>query len=192
VPRPGQTINNPISGETITFVRTAQDTGGKLVELAFAVTGGGAPPAAHVHPRQTETFAIHEGRCRVTRNGVEREHGPGEVVAIAPGETHTWVAVTDARMTVTLEPALRADEFFADLFALVNAGCVDAKGLPTPLHFAVLLDDYRDLVYLAGPPVSLQKAAMALLAKLGRTLDRGAPALRNRGHAPALTAAARQ
>jgi quercetin dioxygenase-like cupin family protein len=191
MPHSGQTIHNPISGETITFVRTAQETGGKFVELAFAVTGGGAPPAAHVHPRQTETFAIHEGRCRVTLNGVDREFGPGEVVTVAPGESHTWVALTDARMTVTLEPALRADEFFEDLVALVNAGCVDGKGLPTPLHFAVLLDDYRDLIYLSGPPVPLQKVAMALLAKLGRPLGRGAKALPDAAPARATAVVAR-
>jgi quercetin dioxygenase-like cupin family protein len=180
VPRTKQTISNPISGETITFLQTARDTGGKLVELGFAVAPGGAPPAAHVHPRQTETFAVSQGRCRVSVDGVQRELGPGEVVSVPPGASHTWAAVSELQMTVTLEPALRADEFFEDLFALANAGRVNRQGLPTPLHFAVLLDDYRDLVYLSGPPVGLQKAATAILAKLGRALGKGAKALPER------------
>ena len=106
-------------------------------------------------------------------DGVEREAGPGDLVAVPPGVKHVWAAVTDVRMTVTLEPALRTDEFFEDLFALTRAGFVDDKGLPTPLHFAVLADDYRDLVYLAAAPAWLQKAAFAVLAKLGRALGRG-------------------
>lgn len=130
-----------------------------------------------MHPKQTETFAVHEGRCRVVIGGDERVLVPGDVVSVPAGTSHTWAAVSDLRMTVTLEPALRADEFFEDLIALVDAGCVDDKGLPTPLHFAVLCDDYRDLIYLASAPVSVQKVAMALLAKVGRALGRGAKAL---------------
>jgi quercetin dioxygenase-like cupin family protein len=175
-----QTINNRVTGETITFVRTARETAGRLVELAFSVTPGGAPPAEHVHPHQSETFAVHQGRCRVRVDGVERELGPGDSASVPPGASHTWAAASELRMTVTLEPALHADEFFEELFALANAGKVNAQGLPTPLHFAVLLDDYRDLVYLAGVPVALQKAANAALAKLGRALGRGAKELAER------------
>ena len=47
------------------------------------------------------------------------------------------------------------------------------KGLPTPLHFAVLVDSYRDLVYLAAAPVWLQRKAFAVLGRLGRALGRG-------------------
>jgi quercetin dioxygenase-like cupin family protein len=180
MPHTNQTISNRVTGETITFVRTARETGGQLVELAFAVTPGGAPPAEHVHPHQVETFAVHEGRCRVRVNGVERELGPGDAASVPPGASHTWAAASDLRMTVTLEPALRADEFFEELFALSNAGKVNRKGLPTPLRFAVLLDDYRGLVYLAGVPVVLQTAGNAVLAKLGRALGRGAKELAGR------------
>jgi quercetin dioxygenase-like cupin family protein len=177
MPVRGQTISNAVTGETITFVRTATDTGGQAVELAFEVKGGGQVPAAHVHPKQVETFEIHEGRCRVEVDGLVCEAGPGDVVAVQPGVAHSWSAITDVRMTVTLEPALRADEFFEDLFAITNAGFVNAKGLPTPLHFAVLAEEYRDLVYLAGAPASVQKVLFAVLAKLGRALGRGVAAV---------------
>ena len=186
MPSSGQTIHNPITGESITFVRTSRETEGKLVELAFSVTPGGAPPAPHLHPRQSETFAIHEGRCRVTVNGREHELTAGQGMTVPPGVSHTWTAVSELRMTVTLEPAQRADEFFEDLFALANAGYVNAKGLPTPLHFAVLLDEYRDLVYLAAAPVALQKATMGILAKIGRTIGKGAKGLPHRAAAPGM------
>ena len=180
MPASGQTIHNPVTGESITFLRTDRDTSGQRVALAFSVTPGGAPPAPHVHPRQSETFALHAGRCRVIVDGRERELGPGDVLTVPRGASHTWAALDQTRMTVTLEPALRADEFFEELFALANAGKVNSKGLPTPLHFAVLLDDYRDLVYLAVVPARVQKAMMALLAPIGRALGRGAKRLPRR------------
>jgi quercetin dioxygenase-like cupin family protein len=183
MPRTGQTIRNSITTETITFVRTSADTDGAAVELLFEVSGGGEVPAAHVHPKQTETFEIHEGRCRVVVDGVASEAGPGDVVAVPPGVAHAWGAVSDVKMTVTLEPALRADEFFVDLFALTNAGHADAKGLPTPLTMAALCQEYRDLVYLAAAPAWVQKAAFAVLGRLGRALGRGPGAV-----APALAA----
>jgi quercetin dioxygenase-like cupin family protein len=187
MPHAGQTITNNVTGETITWVRTAADTGGAAVVADFVVTGGGEVPAAHVHPVQTETFTVHEGRCRIVVGGVEREAGPGETVVVEPGVAHAWGAITDVRMTVTLEPALRADEFFEELFAITNAGHTNAKGLPTPLRFAVLCDDHRDLVYLAGAPVWLQRSAFAVLAKIGRrVIRRSAPP---RSAAPASPAA---
>ncbi|MBV8944458.1 MAG: cupin domain-containing protein [Solirubrobacterales bacterium] len=186
MPSSGQTIHNPATGESITFVRTSHETEGKLVELAFSVAAGGATPEPHVHPRQTETFEIHEGRCRVHVDEREHELTAGQRMTVPPGVSHTWTAVSELRMTVTLEPAQRADEFFEDLFALANAGCVNAKGLPTPLHFAVLLDEYRDLVYLAAAPVALQKATMGILAKIGRTIGKGAKGLPHRAAAPGM------
>lgn len=161
-----RTIHNAVTGETITFRRVSE----ARLEADFLVTAGGAPPAAHVHPRQTETFAVREGRCRVMVDGVEREAGPGDVVTVPPGVPHFWAAISDARMTVTVEPSLGMDRFFEDLFAIANAGHVNRRGLPTPLRFAVLLDDHRDLVYLAAAPVWLQRCAFAVLAKVGRAL----------------------
>jgi hypothetical protein len=52
--RTGQTIENPLTGERVTFLRTARDTGGKSVLIEVGVEPGGAVAAAHVHPHQTE------------------------------------------------------------------------------------------------------------------------------------------
>ncbi|MGZ6708666.1 MAG: cupin domain-containing protein, partial [Solirubrobacteraceae bacterium] len=57
----GQSITNPVSGERFTFLRTAADTGGELLEFLLELTPDGAVPGAHVHPEQTETFHVVEG-----------------------------------------------------------------------------------------------------------------------------------
>ena len=66
----GQTIENPVTGETITFLRTAAETDGELVEIEVTVQPDGAVAAAHVHPYQSERFEILEGTLEF-RNGRE-------------------------------------------------------------------------------------------------------------------------
>jgi hypothetical protein len=59
--RAGDTLVNPVSGETITFVETAAETGGDYTVIECAVRPGGGVPMAHVHPNQSETFEVLDG-----------------------------------------------------------------------------------------------------------------------------------
>src|SRR5687767_4520095 len=56
----GQTIENPVSGERITFLQTARDTRGEKLEIELELSPDGHVPGAHVHPEQTETFHVLE------------------------------------------------------------------------------------------------------------------------------------
>ena len=60
----GQIIHNPISGERIQFLRTAQDTEGALLEFELQLTPDGKVPGAHVHPEQEERFHVLEGTMK--------------------------------------------------------------------------------------------------------------------------------
>src|SRR5215217_9167475 len=64
MPTPGQTLENPVTGERFTFTDTAASTGGELLAFELALAPGGAVPIAHVHPVQRERFAVLEGRMR--------------------------------------------------------------------------------------------------------------------------------
>ena len=56
----GQTIENPVTGEHMTFSRRPRDPRGvHLIELR--ADPGGTVAAAHVHPSQTETFEVVSG-----------------------------------------------------------------------------------------------------------------------------------
>ena len=61
---PGQTLENPVTGERFTFTHTAASTGGELLAFDFALRPGGAVPMPHVHPIQTERFEVTAGRMR--------------------------------------------------------------------------------------------------------------------------------
>src|SRR3982074_1104357 len=48
----GQIIENPVSGERITFRKTAAETNGELLEFDLGLTPDGHVPGMHVHPAQ--------------------------------------------------------------------------------------------------------------------------------------------
>src|SRR4051795_2214237 len=104
---PGQTLENPVTGERFTFVHTAASTGGDLLAFDFALKPGGAVPIAHVHPVQTERFAVVSGRMRFRLGRKTVEAGPGDVVEVAPGVAHAFANVGDeeARLRVEVRPA---------------------------------------------------------------------------------------
>jgi quercetin dioxygenase-like cupin family protein len=83
----GQTIENPVSGERITFLQTARDTAGEKLEIELELAPDGHVPGAHVHPEQTETFHVLEGTMRF-RMGLRRiVAGPGDTVVVPAGRS---------------------------------------------------------------------------------------------------------
>ena len=59
--RTGDTIENPITGERVTFLATSVDTDGDAVVIETVVQPHGFVAAAHVHPAQSERFAVEAG-----------------------------------------------------------------------------------------------------------------------------------
>ena len=63
--RTGQTIENPLTGERVTFLRTATDTKGASVLIDVGVKPGGAVAAAHGHPAPDRALRGHRRHARV-------------------------------------------------------------------------------------------------------------------------------
>ena len=139
--RPGDTVSNPVTGERFTFTHTAASSGGELLAFDFALKPGGAVPIAHVHPVQTERFAVVSGRMRFRVGRKRIDAGPGDVVEVAPGVAHSFANAGDeeARLRVEVRPALAMEEMFADVVALARSGRMTRRGLPrSPLLLAPL------------------------------------------------------
>src|SRR5918999_142466 len=60
----GQTLDNPISGERITFRKTAEDTKGGLLQIDLELAHDGKVPGKHVHPKQEERFEVLSGTMK--------------------------------------------------------------------------------------------------------------------------------
>src|SRR5947199_10819946 len=84
----GQTVVNAATGERVTFVKAAADTGGELLELELVWPRPGQRAPAHVHPEMEERYEVVEGTAAFRIGGEERTARAGEVVTVPPGTIH--------------------------------------------------------------------------------------------------------
>jgi quercetin dioxygenase-like cupin family protein len=173
--RTGDTIHNPITGERITFLATSADTGGEAVVIEAVVQPDGAVAAGHVHPSQSERFAVKSGKLGLKVGGKKLELGPGDVAVVEAGTRHKFWNAGDEAVTFVCEirPALQFESLLETMFALAADGKTNRKGMPNPLRLAVIANRHFDTVRLPFPPAWMQKAGLVLGAPLGRLLGYG-------------------
>ena len=128
--RSGDTIHNPVTGERITFHQTSADTNGEAVVIECTVQPHGFVAAAHVHPFQTERFAVVDGRLGMK---VGREK-----------------LVLEAVNTRVDHPGALTDRT-ADAVTV-------ARGVGSP-SFGILYDLYHSIVEGEDPATELENAA---------------------------------
>jgi quercetin dioxygenase-like cupin family protein len=176
---PGQTLANPVTGERFTFIETAASTGGELLSFELALRPGGAVPITHVHPSQTERFAVVAGRMRFRRGRRTIVAGPGEIVEVAPGVRHGFANAGDAeaRVLVEVRPALAMEEMFAEVVALAEAGRMTRSGMPRNLlDLALLARTYDEEAHAPFLTVGMQRLLLAPLVALARARRAAGPA----------------
>jgi quercetin dioxygenase-like cupin family protein len=168
---PGQTVENPVTGERFTFTETAASTDGELLAFDFGLRPGGAVPIPHVHPIQTERFEVIDGRVsfRVGMRRIQAE--PGDVVEVEPGVAHSFANAGDdeAKMRVEVRPALAMENMFADVVAMAKAGRMNRRGMPRNLlELATLARKYDQEAHAPLLGVRLQRVLLAPLVFLAR------------------------
>jgi quercetin dioxygenase-like cupin family protein len=177
----GQVLENQVSGERISFRKTASDTGGELLEFDLELAPDGHVPGKHVHPSQEERFEVLGGtmKFKMGRKTVIAE--AGEVVTVPAGVAHKFANGGDetAHVRVQVRPALEMERLFETATALAEEGRTTGKGMPKPLDLALFVSEFADEVQGAFPPVWVQRATLAPLAWIAR----------KRGHAERYTPA---
>lgn len=170
--RSGDTIENPITGERIVFVKTAFETDGELVIIETFVQPGGFVAAPHVHPQQEERFHVLRGTLRLRVGAENLEVGPGGRLTVPQGTPHRfWNAGSDElRLMCEVRPALHFEDLLGTMFALAAEGKTNKRGLPNVLQLAVIAQAYADTIRLPFPPVWLQRLGLGLAAPAGRLL----------------------
>jgi len=175
---PGQTLENPVTGERFTFTDTAATTGGELLAFDFGLRPGGAVPIPHVHPVQTERFEVIEGQMRFRVGLRTVVAGPGDVVEVEPGVAHSFANSGDeqARLRVEVRPALAMEEMFADVIGMAEAGRMTRRGIPRSLlDLAVLARTYDAEAHAPIIGRRLQRVLLAPLVALARLRGRQSP-----------------
>jgi quercetin dioxygenase-like cupin family protein len=166
----GQTIHNPVTGERITFLQTAADTDGALLEFELELAPDGKVPGAHVHPEQEERFHVLEGTMRFRLGMRTIVATAGESVVVPAGRVHKFANGGDetARVRVEVEPALDMEDLLTTTAELAHEGNVLASGMPRPLHLALFVRRFQREVKAPFPPAWVVRATTAPLAALAR------------------------
>lgn len=114
MPQVGQTVENPATGERITFVSIEPD----LLVMDDVWPRPGHRALGHSHPEMEERWTVIEGRAAFRIGGEELELGPAESVIAPPGTPHLAWNPTDGqvRLRIEMRPALRWAEFTERLF----------------------------------------------------------------------------
>ena len=139
--RTGDTIENTATGERLTFLATSADTDGEAVVVETLVQPGGAVAAAHVHPAQSERFAVAEGTLALKVGREQLTLGPGEVAIVEAGTAHKFWNAGDepVRFVCEIRPALQFESLVETMFALAADGKTNRKGMPmNPFRLAVI------------------------------------------------------
>jgi quercetin dioxygenase-like cupin family protein len=147
----GDVLENPFTGQNLTFRRTTAQTGGELLEVESSWSGPGPEPPEHYHPHQEERFEVLEGELRARVAGAERTVRAGETFEVPAGTPHTmWnPGPGRARAVWQTRPALKTEAFFEMLWGLARAA--NEGKTPDPDEAAAMMREYADEFRLGRP-----------------------------------------
>lgn len=167
-----KTVRNPAIGHRITFLQTADQTNGELLQIMYAVETPESKPAIplHIHLQCEERFEVVNGRLGVMLDGERRLLDVGEQVLIPPGTPHTFwnASEVELRFITDVRPPGRLQTYWETVFGLAENGKVGKNGLPHLLQLAViapLADSYAPNV-----PIPVAKLLVFVLGGIGRLL----------------------
>jgi mannose-6-phosphate isomerase-like protein (cupin superfamily) len=173
--QPRTVLRNAFNKETFIFTGRTDDTEVARFDVVLGKGGsGGGNALVHVHPLAEERFIVSAGRIKVVIEGREQIVAAGESAVVPRGKPHYFVNAWDGdtEFTVEFRPAQQHLLFFANFARMTaeHSEWFSAKGDPPFLLIAASLNNFRDHIYLARPPVWLQKALFAALAPFARLM----------------------
>jgi quercetin dioxygenase-like cupin family protein len=98
---------------------SGKDTNGDLAifEQTSLSPGRGVP--LHIHPNQDEIFYILDGEYHFQVGDQRHELKTGDSIFLPRNVPHAWVQIAErGKMTVTMQPAGKLEEFFVEMAAL--------------------------------------------------------------------------
>jgi quercetin dioxygenase-like cupin family protein len=138
-----RTIVNPVIKDTVTFIQTAEESGGKISEAEITLIPGGGNPL-HYHKTYSETFTPIDG-------DVGLELGKRKTKILKVGESHTVIPMSlhrffnptdkEIKFNVKLQPGHTGFEnSLRILYGLAADGLTDNKSIPKSLkHTAIIV-----------------------------------------------------
>jgi len=173
--RRGDVVENPITGERITFLDTSEDTNGELSRFEYVLPPGFSIPE-HVHRHQEERHEVLSGILRGRVGGRKRDFVAGECAIGPPGVPHAWrnpSAGEELRIVSELRPALHLEALLETGFALAGDLRTNRKNVPKRLPRMIMLaNEAKHEFYLTAVPKPARAAFSALLGALAYVVGR--------------------
>lgn len=138
-----RTIVNPIIKDTVTFLQTAEESGGKISEADITLMPEGKNPL-HYHKTYAETFTAIDGELGLKLGRKDTKIlRAGESYTVEPMSLHSFFNPTDKeiKFNVKLRPGHTGFEnSLRILYGLAADGLTNNKSIPKSLkHTAIIV-----------------------------------------------------
>lgn len=172
MPRVGDEVVSPPTGERLIFRQTVESSNGQLFQAEIFMAPSPYVIGCHFHPEQEERFLVLAGKLGTKVAGEEQVTEAGGEVVVPIGVRHSYWNAGDDELHILYEhrPArLAAELFFETYYGLSRERKLDSKGyVKNPLQGAVLARDIRSFLQPCSPPPALQPVLFAVGSALGR------------------------
>lgn len=162
-------------GMIFTVLQTAEDTGGRSLDLHWELFPGCNldDTLVHIHPLAKETYEILEGEMEFFVGNKWVKARKGDKLEVPPGVTHAFRNPTDSVVRVfnTHQPAFRMEQYFEDVVKVLDKITYGRTrpfrmNLRTKLYMSVLMNRYRGEIIARRPP----DAAIRILGFVAKLL----------------------
>jgi quercetin dioxygenase-like cupin family protein/uncharacterized protein YndB with AHSA1/START domain len=149
-------------GVRVEVLRSAEDTGGDLLEFDVVGRARGIIAGGHVHTSQVERHEVLSGAMKLTIDGEKHLLTPGQAIEVPAGTPHRQAPAGngDGRVRVQTRPAGDTEAFLERLEQMCRDGQFNRFGYPRPLAGAQLMRDFASTGRATRPPLPVQQAFM--------------------------------
>ena len=165
-------VTNSKTGQSYTFLQTAADTQGRLLEMESSFEPHSLQPPLHYHPHQFEDFSVLEGELTVNVNGSLRILKKGDQLHIPANTRHAMWNAGNVKTMVNwkVQPALNSEQLFETFAGLANDNKTNPEGMPSFLQVLLTANKFSNTFRMAKPPYFAQKLLFTLLTPICRLL----------------------
>lgn len=170
----GQILDMTPLGMKFTVLRSAEDTGGRSLDLHWELLPGCnmKDPLVHIHPDAIETYEVLEGEMEFFVKDKWVTAKKGFKLTVPKGVNHTFRNPTTETVKVynTHEPAFDMEGYFEDVCAVLDEVTANRTkpfemNLKAKLYLGVLMNNYRREIIAKNPPDFVIKL-LGLVAKI--------------------------
>lgn len=173
------TLFNPVTGDTLKFLKTAEETNGAMSEfiLTLSPKSSWAKSPKHFHPHQAESFKVLSGELHLYEGKKLHVLTPeSEKVIIDKLVLHAFWNELDTETVLHAEiyPPRDIEKGLRFNYYLAQKGKVYKNNIPRNLFYSFILMNYVDS-YFKGIPWKFQKKVWQFGAKMATLLGYNVP-----------------